>query len=156
MKSTLRVNCESDNWEHLASLKAGVKDFVLSATVGSILSLNIEKKNLNLPLDEENILKFYEGTLNLTKLEESLLARISVSYSAETRCARCLDEYKREGKINFEEEYFLDRKKLSFETRVVDKNFEIEVGEPIYEEIYFNIPMKPLCSEDCEGVKGQE
>lgn len=153
MKSTFSTNRdEPEAWEHEASAKVNVKELTTTGSVGQVLSVPLKKSGLDLPLDEENILKSYQGDLKLVKLEEEILAKFVINYSVETICARCLKVFERSGKIEFENQYWFNRQKDSPENEIVDKNYEIEVGKSIYEEIYFDIPMKPLCDKECKGL----
>jgi len=133
------------------SYKVDVKDFTLNQPVGGSEKVYL-KKSVSVALDEENALKAYFGNLILTMLDVEILAQFEVDYTADTICARCLEKFKRDGSISFENVYKLGRRIAEEGESVVDKDFMIEIGIPIFEEIMLDIPMKALCSEDCKGL----
>jgi uncharacterized metal-binding protein YceD (DUF177 family) len=131
--------------------KLDVKDMLAKGAVGNRESFEVNV-HLNIELDEENVLKSYEGQIGLTLLEEESLAEFQISYTAETVCARCLKKFMRDGKVEFDRQYKLGKRVAEGDELIVEKDFQIEMRKPICEEIAFDIPMKPLCSEKCEGL----
>lgn len=135
--------------------KLNIKDLLAKGTVGSKEAFDI-KASPNVEMDEENVLKSYEGEVKLTLLEEEILAEFKVDYLAETICARCLKKFKRKGKLKFNREYRFGKRVASpvagEDELKVGKDFSIEVNEPTKEEIAFDIPMKPICKESCKGI----
>ncbi len=131
--------------------KIDVKNLIAKGKVGDRLKAEIDEK-LNLRLDEENVLQEISGNVQLTLLEQEILAQFDINYLAKTVCARCLEEYERKGDVAFDREYLIGRRTPEEDKLIVDKNFQIEIGEPTLEEITLDIPMKPLCSEKCEGI----
>lgn len=132
--------------------KLDVKDFLVKGNVGS-REVFVVKAKLDIELDEENVLKSYEGEVKLTLLENEILAEFHINYVAETVCARCLKRYKREGRLSFDREYMIGRRVAEGDELLVDKEFKIEIGGSTLEEIAFDVPMKPLCKESCKGIK---
>ena len=131
--------------------KIDVKDFLAKGRVGDRSDIEINEK-LNIQLDEENVLREISGKVTLTLLETEILAEFGINYFCETICARCLKEFERQGKIKFEREYLIGRRIPEEDKMLVDKNFQIEIGKPSLEEIILDTPMKPLCSEKCNGL----
>lgn len=129
-----------------------VKQLLIKGSVGSRENFYV-KSSLSAKLDEENALKGYEGEVKVTLLEKELAVEFNINYRVDTICARCLKKYKREGRLTFDREYIIGRRVAEGDELLVDKEFQIEVGEPVYEEIVFDIPMKPLCKETCKGIK---
>lgn len=129
-----------------------VKDLLIKGDLGARETHDVKFKK-DVKLDEENALKSYEGEVKLTLLEKEILAEFGINYVAETICARCLEVYKREGSLSFDREYAVGKRVAEEDELIVDKKFQIEVGGPIFEEISFDIPMKPLCREACKGIK---
>lgn len=132
--------------------KLDVKDFLVKWNVGSRETFDI-KASPKLKLDEENVLKSYEGQVKLTLLEEEILAEFDINYICETICARCLKKFNREGRLSFDREYIVGKRVAGVDELIVDKEFKIEISEPTIEEIAFDIPLKPLCKESCKGIK---
>ncbi len=134
------------------STKIDVKNFLIKGKVGDTETIDI-KENVKTEIDPENALSSYQGKIKITLLEKEILAEFSVEYLAKTVCARCLKRFDREWSLTFEREYLLGRRTAADGELIVGKDFQIEVGEPILEEINFDIPMKPLCKTNCKGFK---
>ena len=150
-KVNLKMTKEpSDNIDN--SVYINVKDFLIKGPVGDTETIPIHE-TFEKSLDPENTLRSFEGSIKLTLLEEEILAEFSVEYLAKTICARCLKRFDREGSLAFERAYLLGRRTAADGELIVGKDFQIEVGGPILEEINFDIPMKPLCKTDCQGFK---
>lgn len=130
--------------------KLDIKELLIKGNVGS-REVFIVKVSPTLKLDEENTLKSYEGEVKVTLLEDELLAEFHINYIAETICARCLKKFKREGRLSFDREYIIGRRAAEGDELIVDKDFKIELGEPVHEEIAFDVPMKPICKKACKG-----
>ena len=78
-----------------------------------------------------------------------LTGEISVDYV--TNCTRCLKEIKGSFKGEIKDAYFQkdvddDSDIYSYEGHLVD------ISKPLYDNIILNLPMKPICSEDCKGL----
>jgi len=140
--------------------KLDVKNLIVKGSVGSKEIFSV-KATPDIEIDEENVLKAYEGEVKATLLEDSILAEFNINYEMETVCARCLKTFLRKGAISFDREYLIGKRAVAPRTGrymagadglIVDKEFCIEVAGPILEEIAFDIPMKPLCKESCKGI----
>ena len=132
--------------------KLDIKELLIKGDVGASETYKVELKK-DIELDGENTLKDYIGEVKVTLLEKEVLAEFNINYTAQTVCARCLKRFKREGRLSFDREYLIGRRVAEGDELLVDKEFQIEVGEPTYEEIVFDIPMKPICKENCKGIK---
>jgi uncharacterized protein len=77
-------------------------------------------------------------------------------------CARCLREYDQPFEVDFDEEY---RQTVDVRTGVdlggepaddelvsrIDENHELDLREPLRQEILVALPMRPDCGPDCPG-----
>lgn len=135
--------------------KLDVKHFLAKGKVGDTEVLGLKSSPM-FKLDGENILKSFEGEVKLTLLDREILAEFQIAYISKTICARCLKEFDRGGKIIFDREYKIGKRVAEAGELIVDKEFQIEVGGPIYEEVAIDTPMKPLCNKACEGFTNPE
>ncbi len=98
------------------------------------------------------------GTLFLTRDDDEILMSGSVQSRARLKCSRCLTDYDYD--LNTEINLVLkvsSATSLEEEAELKDNEIavqgpEIELGDIIFQEIVLDIPMKPLCSEDCPGL----
>jgi len=79
----------------------------------------------------------------------------------ELACSRCLEPFRMPLDSTFNVRYLPDTEAAGTEEREVaeddlDTSFyrddRIDVNEVLREQFYLALPMKPLCSEDCEGL----
>lgn len=131
--------------------KIDVKDFLVKGKLGDRENVSVDR-DMAFTLDEENVLKKIYGEIQLTLLENDILAEFDINYECETICARCLKKFGREGKVEFDREYKVGKRVAEEGELIVDKNFQIEAGDLIVEEIAFDAPMKPLCDTLCKGI----
>jgi uncharacterized protein len=131
--------------------KINVKNLLISE-VGTRLTFDINEaiKVIGLPSEIEG--KKVVGKLKATRLEDTVLVSGEFVAGTVLICDRCLENFKAHIPFTLEREYNLNRSKESVEELIVDKFGEIDVTEPIREEIILAIPMKNICDEKCEGI----
>ncbi len=133
-----------------------------------IIVSEIEEEGLrvdfNEPIEANSLLRpagdvKAELMLNRTELELSIKGNISGTVNLQ--CSRCLTEFQKE--LNLE----VDLTYLPIEQMSVEeaheiardeselgyyKEDEIDIVDVIREQMILNLPMKPLCVEDCKGL----
>jgi uncharacterized protein len=112
--------------------------------------------------DGETIARDIDGDVRLTRLRDAIIARVSATGVAPMICARCLREYDQPFEIEFDEEY---RQTVDVHTGFdlggepahdefvsrIDENHELDLREPLRQEILVVLPMRPDCGADCPG-----
>jgi uncharacterized protein len=101
-----------------------------------------------------------KGSLTLTVPGSDILVRGAIVVSVRSICSRCLREYDFDRDLNFdlllkprdpetplEQEYEQGEASTFF----VENN-EFDPGDMIVQEIALELPMKPICAEDCPGL----
>ncbi len=96
--------------------------------------------------------KTAKGVFKLTRLDESLLVVGSVEADVIAICDRCLDSFPIKVNFDVEREFLFDRKAKDCNNLKVDKYLNIDLSEPIREELILALPMKKVCSEECKGI----
>ncbi len=113
--------------------------------------------------------KLTEGRLNgnvevkvrITKKGMKVNMQGSLKASITLTCSRCLEEFTKElnGKFQIElvpQETLGDKHEIVLEEKDLDvvffKNGLIDFEQMIVDQINLQIPMKPLCKEDCKGI----
>ena len=77
----------------------------------------------------------------IDRAEDTVLARIQARGLYQSFCARCLEKIENQW-----------RKKIELDF-AIDKNTEfIEMDEDIRQEIILSLPVRILCSNDCQGL----
>jgi uncharacterized protein len=112
--------------------------------------------------DGETIARDIDGDVRLTRLRDAIIARVSAAGVVPMICARCLREYDQPFEVEFDEEY---RQTVDVHTGFdlggepaddelvsrIDENHELDLREPLRQEILVALPMRPDCGADCLG-----
>ena len=106
------------------------------------------------------------GQIKLIHTNRSILASGRLNVEVETECCRCLELFKCPLEIDIGEEYFStvdvhsggvlnlphDYDADSF---VIGENHTLDLSEAVRQYTLLALPMKPLCHQDCAGIKSQ-
>jgi uncharacterized protein len=112
--------------------------------------------------DGETIARDITGDVRLTRLRDTIIASVSAAGVVPTICARCLREYDQPFEVDFDEEY---RQTVDVRTGFdlggepideelvsrIDENHELDLREPLRQEILVALPMRPDCGSECPG-----
>lgn len=94
----------------------------------------------------------------LKRLERrKLLLTCKVKTKVLLECSRCLDLYPQELEFSYEEVYTEEPFRIIGKLTEEDFKYTIEnnmvnVSKSVRENIIMNLPIKPLCREDCKGL----
>jgi uncharacterized protein len=112
--------------------------------------------------DGDVIAREIEGNVRLTRLHDGVLASVQASGVAPMECGRCLRQYDQPFEVSFDEEF---RQTVDLRTGVgldvdledqeqaslIDENHELDLREPLRQEILVSLPMRPDCGPECPG-----
>jgi uncharacterized protein len=133
---------------------------LLKAQVGATRSYRLHLDEL--VIDGETVARDVNGDVRLTRLRDSVIANVQASGVAPLICARCLREYDQPFAVEFDEAYeqtvdvrtgldlgrdFPDDE----QTSRIDENHELDLREPLRQEILVTLPMRPDCGPECPG-----
>ncbi|MFZ5814255.1 MAG: YceD family protein [Bacillota bacterium] len=104
----------------------------------------------------------FTGEAEIWNAGDRLLVRAELSGEATLVCSRCLAGFTEELEVAFEEEFIEagaeegraeeDEEEESQRTVSFYTGDEIDLTEPLRENILLELPMKPLCDEACKGL----
>lgn len=133
-----------------------------------IIISEIPENGMDLELSETlesdtsvNILSPVHAFIRVDKKDSEIFFKGAASVTVQQQCSRCLKVFDTEMKIdidtlyrpskeiNLEEHYELKSDELD---TAFYKNDEIDLNDLLKEQILLNLPMKPLCSEQCKGL----
>ena len=154
-------------------MKLDIKNLI-STPFGQKESYNVEL--FNEKIDEDILAERTIGKVELTRLEDEILAQFDIEAKVRMLCDRCLVEFKQKIPLSFSQEYLINRKvevprpvrhirraqhkqahgkqarDKDDERPVVEKDFKIDITEPIRQEALTHIPVQKLCEEKCKGL----
>ena len=134
-------------------MRLNLKDFLKSPDQNLNFEGQIEKNETEYVIDGLNI-NFpvkYSGVV--TKLGDNFKLDLTVNYSFDTNCDRCLKPMKEIVDSSLEaysfEEDFTDESDSQF---FQVENDEIYLDELVISQVITSIPLKSLCKDDCKGL----
>lgn len=112
--------------------------------------------------DDDVAARDIDGAVRLTRLRDGIIASVTATGRAPLICARCLRQYEQPFAVAFDEEY---RQTVDLRTGIdlesdtaddeplsrIDENHELDLREPLRQEILVALPMRPDCGEECPG-----
>ena len=135
--------------------------------VGLLKSQTGDTRSYRLKLDTfeadgETIAQDIVGDVRLTRLRDAIIASVSAIGVVPLSCARCLRGYDQPFEVEFDEEY---RQTVDVRTGIdlddeptddelfsrINENHELDLREPMRQEILVVLPMRPDCGPDCPG-----
>jgi len=129
---------------------------------GSAEKFEFKEQFLNLADGNVEFTKPAEVQVKATNLGHSILLQGQIHTEAKLNCSRCLEAFSLVVNTEFEQEichiadvgaYLADHPEaVEEENYTVFSSDEIELDSLINEHIVLDLPMKPLCSEDCKGL----
>ncbi|MCL1946945.1 MAG: DUF177 domain-containing protein [Chitinivibrionia bacterium] len=111
------------------------------------IALQIGGKNVEVSLKTER-----------NRANISCLAKYETEIDCE--CSRCLENFRQ--KISGEVRFFIVYENDDFADddfdcyRYKNENEKIDFAQTIHDDVFTQIPMKPLCKEDCKGIIFEE
>lgn len=126
---------------------------------GSIRRYSIDEY---VPFSDTGEIVQVRGGLQLVKTDKGVWVTAQMDTEVDFECSRCLDEYSQSVHIEIDEEAVpkldavigvkvLDEYELH-ESLVIDENNVLNLIESTRQYVVLGLPMKPVCSEDCQGL----
>jgi uncharacterized protein len=133
---------------------------LLKGLVGATRSYTIHLDRL--PLGDGLAAEDVDGTVQLTRLRDGIIADVELAGVVSLQCVRCLREYDQAFETAFSEEF---RQSVDLrtgveippeededeETSLIDENHELDLAEVTRQEILVALPMRPDCGPSCPG-----
>ena len=102
------------------------------------------------------------GPVNILRTHQGILVRATLQVRSTLACGRCLGDYSYASEIPIEEEFFptvdlqtgrsLPVSADAEEGSLIDSNHLLDLANTIREYVVTDIPMKPLCRQECLGL----
>lgn len=130
-------------------MKLDVKNLVFGA-VGETDYFDIDLPEYKLA--DDVIAVSLKGKIKLTRLDESILAQLQGEAVLNAECDRCLSAFELKVPFELSQEYFLGGFRENDEDPLVSKHFEVDIEDPMREEIILALPVRRLCHKGCRGL----
>ena len=93
-----------------------------------------------------------EGQVNVGRTPQGLLVQGNFNGETTLECVRCLTEYQQLLKWEFTELFAFKEENMTESGLLVPDDAQIDVQELVREFALLEIPLKPVCREDCKGL----
>ena len=101
-----------------------------------------------------NEVKFtdFNGKAAFNRTQPGLLLVGSFKTKTRVTCGRCLEDFDLPVQTDFEEVYTYPGYPLSENETFIPENGFLDLGELIGDSLLLEIPINPICMEDCKGL----
>lgn len=103
-------------------------------------------------LSDELDLRDFDGTVTVSRTPQGLLAQGFFEGDLELECVRCLKTYAQRLRWEMTELYAFNRDSATEDDLLLPENAQIEIEEFVREDALLEIPINPICTEDCQGL----
>jgi len=127
-----------------------VKDLLAKET-GSSKTEEINYKPKESDLDEDiDIVKPIVGNVKLINTGNRILAKVNLKTCLRLECSRCLKKFFYSPNLIYPQEYSFQDNTNGF---LITPDRKIDLWPSVRQELLLSVPVKPLCSEKCKGIK---
>jgi uncharacterized protein len=112
-------------------------------------------------LDVDVMASDIRGQVRLTRIATGVLATGEVEGVGLVECVRCLEIYEQPFRATFDQEFRptidirtgapVDAPDPLDDIGAIDEAHELDIAEPLRQEALLELPMRPVCGEDCPG-----
>ncbi len=93
-----------------------------------------------------------EGQVKISRTPQGLLVEGAFTGSIQLECVRCLSEYTQPLQWEFTELYAFTRDDITESGLLVPEDEHLDLQPLVRDFALLEIPIKPLCREDCKGL----
>ncbi len=113
-----------------------------------------------LELDDDLVARDINGEMRLTRLTDEILVNVQATATVALTCLRCLERYDQPTKTRFQEEFRVAydvrsgaavRSSDDDERFTINDAHELDIREPLRQELIVSLPMRPDCGDRCPG-----
>jgi len=97
-------------------------------------------------------LHVFEGLVNIGRTPQGLIVQANFSAETTLECVRCLNEFEHSLQWEFTELYAFNKKSVSESELLLPEDAHIDLQPLIREYALLEIPIKPICKPDCQGL----
>ena len=131
---------------------------MLKDNIGSTRSYEVDE---DLSLDDEAPASHIMGRVELLRTDQGIWVTAELESTMVCSCSRCLSEFEQPIRMSVNDEY-LPTVNIASGARLncssedgnffVDQGHVLDMTEAIRQYFTLNLPMKPMCMENCEGI----
>jgi uncharacterized protein len=123
--------------------------FLQNQPIGASRVIHFDFPNIHLV---ELELNNFSGDVSLSRTPQGLLAQGDFSADLSAECARCLLNFNQPLKTNFSELFAFKTRGMDESGLIVPEDGNIDFAPIVYEYLLLEMPINPVCREDCKGL----
>lgn len=124
--------------------------FLLNQPVGTSRDLHFDFPSIRLHPDLD--VRDLRGTVRATRTAQGIFLQSSFDAIVIAECVRCLVEFDQPLHTEFEELFAFSERSVSESGLVLQEDANIDLEPLLREYLLVEIPISPLCREDCKGL----
>jgi uncharacterized protein len=124
--------------------------FMFNQPLGASREVSFETPLLDLPPDQ--VLNDVKGSARLGRTQQGILVQGEFDSTVQAECVRCLTEFMQPLHASFTELYAFRRNAVTESGLLIPDDANIDLAPLVREYSLLEIPIKPLCREDCKGL----
>jgi uncharacterized protein len=124
--------------------------FIVAQSAGFSRDFPFDLPQLNIPPDIR--LSGLAGVVRATRTPQGILLQAEFQAPIELECVRCLTNFQQTLKFNFTELYAFSQRYMTDSGLIMPDTGFIDLEPLLREYILLEIPISPLCRQDCKGL----
>ncbi len=124
--------------------------FLMNQAVGESRDIHFDLPELRITSDF--ILKNFKGVARVGRTPQGILVQADFTADVNAECVRCLAEFDQSLKASFQELFAFRSRSVTDSGLYVPEDGNIDLSPLVREYILLDMPIKPLCREDCKGL----
>ena len=124
--------------------------FIAHQSIGYRRDFDFEFAKIFLPPDLS--LENLRGIASVSRTSEGLLIQVKITTSIQASCVRCLEDFGQPLEVDFTELYTFATHALPSTELIYPENGQIDLGPLVREYLTIEIPINPICKNDCKGL----
>ncbi len=135
------------NSRHPLRLNVG---FLLNKNVGYSRIFDFDLDSVR--IDEDLVAKALQGSIRLTRTAQGVYSQGRLGAKTDLNCVRCLTTFEQHLTIELEELFIYPPGRANDPILTVHENGILDLNPLLREYLLLDIPIQPLCQEDCKGL----
>lgn len=97
-------------------------------------------------------LRNFEGIVTVNRTPQGLLLQGDFEGDIDLECVRCLKTYAHRLSWDMTELYVFNRENVDEDNHLLPSHAEVDIEEFVREDAQLDIPINPICKDDCLGL----
>lgn len=124
--------------------------FIVHESIGYSREFQFEIPHIRLSEDLE--VSNLEGTVRISRTPQGLPIQVNMQASVKALCVRCLTDTQQVLHIDFTEMYAFTKNQATESDLILPEDQYIDLVPLLREYFLLEVPISPLCKEDCKGL----